>query len=96
MAHIYKAEEWESNGRWHCGDVSALAAHSNAWWYVPKILDLSYTDYILLLLNEFNATHFHYTVQANVLSFSFSSLVDCRRFKNYVNKKAREKKFITY
>lgn len=96
MAHIYKMEEWESNGKWHCGDVSALAANSNMWWYVPQILDISYTDYILLLINKYNATNLHYFKENNLLIFSFSSLADCRKFKNYVNKKAREKKFVTY
>ena len=96
MAHIYKAEEWSSNGRWHCGDVSALAANSNMWWYVPQILGISYTDYIYLLINKYHASHFHYTAEKNVLLFTFASLADCRKFKNDINKKAREKNFVTY
>lgn len=95
MAHVYHMEEWESNGRWHCGDVSALAANSNLWWYVPRLLNISLTDYIHLLL-KYKASNFHYNAQANVLIFSFSSLADCRIFKNYINKQAREKNFTTY
>ena len=50
MTHVLKLEEWESNGRWHCGDVSALAAGSNTWWYQCNILNLSPTDFVLLLV----------------------------------------------
>lgn len=96
MEHIYKAEEWESNGKWHCGDVSALAANSNAWWHVSNLLAISPVDYICLLKDTFHAKHFHYTAKANVLSFSFDTLVDCRKFKNYINKKARENKYYNY
>ena len=96
MGHILKLEEWESNGRWHCGDVSALAAGSNNWWNIPTLLNISYTDYIYLLKDKFHATNFHYKAKYNVLLFSFSSLADCRKFKNYINKIAREKKFVIY
>lgn len=96
MAHIYKMEEWECNGRWYCGDVSALAANSNLWWYVPRILDISPVDYVLLLKDKFNATGFKYSTSSDVLIFHFNSLADCRKFKNYVNQKARHKNFVTY
>jgi len=96
MAHVYKAEEWESNGKWLCGDVSALSAHSNAWWYPAQILGLSYTDYIHELISTYHAIDLHYKAKHNVLMFCFSSLTDCRKFKNTINKKAREKNFITY
>lgn len=94
--HIYKAEEWQSaTGKWLCGDVSALAADSNDWTYPMQILDLTPVKYVKLLIYAFNA-EVHYSSSANVLIFYFSSLADCRRFKNTVNKKAREKHFVIY
>ena len=95
MAHVYQMTEWESNGKWLCGDVSALAADSNDWTYPAQILSLSLTDYILLLMNTYHA-EVHYSVSGNVLVFYFSTLADCRKFKNYINRKAREKHFVTY
>ena len=95
MAHVYKAEEWNSAGRWLCGDVSALAADSNDWTYPMQIFDLTPEKYVKLLIHAFNAD-VHYNPSANVLIFSFSTLADCRKFKNLVNKKAREKHFVTY
>ena len=96
MAHIYQATEWECNGSWHCGDVSALAANSNLWWYVPRILNISPAEYVKLLICKFNAVKVKYFLDANVLTFCFSSLEDCRKFKNYVNKQARDRQFVTY
>ena len=96
MAHIFKMEEWKSNGKWLCGDVSALAANSNAWWYPANILHLSPVDYVKTLINKYHAINLHYTAKNNVLIFYFSSLVDCRKFKNEINKLAREQKFVTY
>lgn len=96
MAHIFKMEEWQDNGKWVCGDVSALAAGSNTWWYVPALLNLTPVEYFYFLKDKFHASHFHYTTKYDVFLFSFDNLIDCRKFKNYVNKIAREKNFITY
>ena len=96
MTHILHYEEWEDNGKWVCGDVSALSANSNAWWYVPRMLEIPLTEYVKLLIEKFHINYIHYTAKYNVLLFSFSSLDECRKFKNYVNKVAREKKFYIY
>lgn len=94
--HVYKTEEWQSpTGKWLCGDVSALAADSNDWTYPAQIFNLTPTEYVKLLINKYKA-EVHYSLSANVLTFYFSTLADCRKFKNDVNKKAREKNFITY
>ena len=96
MAHIYKAEEWESNGKWMCGDVSALAANSNAWWYPAQIMGLTPVEYVKTLISKYHAIDLHYTAKHDVLIFKFSTLADCRKFKNTINKLARERQFVTY
>ena len=96
MTHIYKMEEWESCGKWRCGDVSALSAGSNKWWIPANILGLSPSEYVLELKNKYNATGFRYSTKSDVLIFHFTSLADCRKFKNYVNRRAREQKFMNY
>ena len=96
MAHIFHMTEWESNGKWMCGDVSALAANSNLWWYIPNLLQISPVEYVNLLINTFHAIDLHYSVDKNVLFFKFASLTECRKFKNYINKLAKEKNFTIY
>lgn len=95
MGHIFQMTEWESNGKWLCGDVSALAADSNDWTYPAQILGLSLVDYVKLLIFTYKA-EVYFDSYENLLIFHFTSLEDCRKFKNYINKKAREKNFIIY
>lgn len=94
MAHIFQMTEWNSNGRWVCGDVSALAAMSNAWWYPANILNITPVEYVKLLINKFNAKRIKYI--NNVLLFDFDTQIECRKFKNYINKLARDKNFVIY
>lgn len=96
MGHIYFMTEWESNGKWLCGDVSALAADSNTWWYPCTLLGITPVEFVKLLIDKYNVTDIHYEFKYDVLIYRFSSLADCRRFKNYINKQAREKNFVIY
>lgn len=96
MTHILKYEEWESNGKWLCGDVSALAAGSNTWWYPCALLNITPIEFVKLLIDKFHCNNIHYTFKNDVLIYKFSTLEDCRKFKNYINKVAREKKFYIY
>lgn len=96
MTHILKYEEWNSNGKWLCGDVSALAAGSNTWWYVPSMLGITPVEFVKLLIDKFNCNSIHYKFEKDVLIYSFSTLADVRKYKNYINKIAREKKFYIY
>ena len=95
--HIYKAEEWQSpTGKWLCGDVSAPAACSNYCWYPAAIMNLSPVEYVKVLINKYHAIDLHYSAKHDVLVFYFSTLADCRKYKNDINKLARQKNFITY
>ncbi len=94
--HIYKVEEWENGGQWYVGDVSNLAIGSNLWWYGPAAANLSPIEYVKLLITKFKVSHIQYKVKSDVLIFSFDSLEDCRKYKNYINKQARQNKFYIY
>ena len=95
--HIYKAEEWQSpSGRWLCGDVSALAADSNYSWYPARILGISPENFVKMLIAEYHVEKICYLYKADVLVYWFSTLADCRKYKNHINKIAREKHFVTY
>lgn len=95
---LYKLTEWQSpTGRWHAANVEDLAGTSNAWWLVPRILGLSYTDYILLLKNKYHAGHFkfidygEFSKRNSLLLFDFEKHEDCHRFITSVNKISRNK-----
>ena len=96
MTHVLKVSEWESASGWLVADVTRPAASSSDWGWIPKMLNLSITDYIHLLYSKFNVRYIKYFPGCNMLHFAFASLNDARKFKNYVNKTAREKNFLIY
>lgn len=91
--HILKLSEWQSGtGKWHCGDVEDLAHDSGRWWYPCRLLGISPVEYILLLKDKYHASNFSF--RNDMLLFSWEKQQDMRKFKNDINKLAREKKFM--
>lgn len=91
MAHIYHVSEWQSpTGRWHCNDVEDLGNGSGYWWIPCRILGMAPTDFILMLKETFNASDFSYSVESNVLLYSWEKQSDMRRYKNWINEMARK------
>lgn len=96
MNHILKLDVWENCDKWLCGDTSALAAGSNTWWYIPYLLGLTPVDYVQMLISDFHAIDLRYEVKYDVLIYYFRTYADVCKFKNFINKKAREKNFYIY
>ena len=95
MKHLLKFTEWQSiTGKWHTGDVSSLGDKSNAWWHVPRMLDIPLTDYILLLRDKFNAYNFEYFSSSDLLLWDWKSYEDCHKFTLFVNREARKRNFL--
>lgn len=93
MSHLLKYSEWESPTGWYSGDVSDLANGSNYWWFPARMLEISLTDYILLLKNKFNVYDFHYNKDKNVLIYYWKNYNDCHKFTLFINSEARKRKF---
>lgn len=93
MSHLMKYTEWESVSGWHCGDVSNLAKNSNSWWFPARMMNISLTDYIILLKDKFHAKNFVYFKDKNLLLWDWESYNDCHQFTLWVNKEARKRKF---
>ena len=96
MTHVLKVVEWETASGWLVADTSGLAAGSSDWGWIPSMLNLSITEYIHLLYDKFNVRYIKYFPECNMLHFAFASLNDARKFKNYVNKTARDRNFLIY
>lgn len=93
MKQILKLTEWQDacTGNWHCNDVS-LGFTSAAWWNIPRMLGISPTEYAKMLTEEYNA-EVSYRPKNDVLLFHWRKQSDMRRFKNTINRIARERKF---
>lgn len=93
MSHIYKASEWESpTGQWYCNDIEDLSNGSGYWWIPARILNISLDEYVKLLINTFQVSKISYSIESNVFIFSWSNQTFMRKYKNYINKIAKNKK----
>lgn len=91
---IYELSEWQSpSGQWHCSNVQDLANNSGRWWIPCRILKISPEQYVLLLKEKFNVSKIEYIKSCNLLMFSWDNKEDMRRYKNLINRKARETNF---
>jgi hypothetical protein len=91
---VLKLSEWQDDiGRWHCADISNLGNNSATWWYIPRLLNISLDNYIKLLKNDFNVSYITFFERTQMVYFYWDSQSDMRKFKNFINRKAREKNF---
>lgn len=88
---VWKASEWQSDsGLWHCNDVSKLASGSSNWWHQARIWQLSPADFINFLIKEYKPDKIYYSLDKNILCFSWKSQVSMRTYKNKLNAQARK------
>lgn len=93
MSHLMKYTEWQSgSGKYCSGDVSDLAHNSNSWWYPARALGISVEDYVKMLINDFHAHNFYYSIDANVLFWDWTK-EDCHKFTLFINNVCRKKNF---
>ena len=92
MSHIYKMEEWydPNSETYHCNDVNVKGG--GVWWLVPRMLQMDPAEYVKMLIETYHADVFYFS-DKSVLLMSWKSQTECRKFKNWVNKQARDKKF---
>lgn len=94
MSHILKLTEWQSAaGHYYVSDLEELAKRSGYWYYIPIMLGISAEDYVLMLKNKYQSNSITYNKDKDVLIFTFPTLTLARKFKNDMNKIARDKSF---
>ena len=91
---LYTMKEWESpSGKWYCNCVDDLAGTAGLWYTPARILDLTPAAYIKFVVEHFKPDDIHYNEEKCLVFFSWKSQTSMRKFKNYINKKAREKNY---
>ena len=90
--HVLKLTEWQTISGWHCADVEDLANNSAHWLHPARLLGMTPADYIKWAIDFCNpivTCNSDYTID----HFRWDRQSDMRKFKNYINKIAREKKY---
>ena len=95
MAHLYKLTGWQGgSGRWYCNDITDLTNLSAKWWVPARMLNISLTDFIIMLKDTFNATIGKYYPDTDVLTFYWDKQVDMNKFILYINRESKKKNFM--
>lgn len=99
MSHLYKASEWGKDNTWYVADVVEIGTTTASLWWTPaRILNISLEDFAIMLRDVFNAKLIKFYPasenQQHLLVFAFATQAEARKYKNYINKKARERNFI--
>ena len=91
---LWKATEWQSEtGYWHCNCVDNLAGGSSNWYLPARILGISPADFLKMLINDFKPDDIFVDKEKCLVFFSWKSQTQMRKYKNWINKKARDVNF---
>lgn len=94
MGKVWQVVEWQSgSGQWHCNDTSQLSKGSAMWWIPCRILGISPADYVKLLIEQYHAD-VYWSEGNNLLLWSWEKQSEMRKFKNFINARARAINFI--
>lgn len=91
---VYKLSEWQSpSGIWHVAHIDNM--RFNRWWILPQALGISYEDYILMLKEQYHASHFSFCIfedaRNSYLGFGFDVYKDAHQYLLDMNKILRKK-----
>lgn len=94
MSKIYYCEEWYSpSGIWYCEHTSSFPCNVQKWIVPAKILGITPAEFLKFLIEEFKPDKFYHNEDCSFVSWGWSSQSQMRRYKNFINKKAREINF---
>lgn len=94
MNKIWKATEWETpTGKWRCNCVDDLGGWAGKWYIPARILDMSPAAYLEFVIKEFKPDNIDIDKDHCLVFFSWNNQSAMRLYKNFINKKARERNF---
>ena len=95
MSHLYKSIEWQdATGNWLVNDTTSMTSIAIKWWVPMRMFNLTPEDYIHLLKDKFHVNYMKYVKDADLLIFSFATQEAARKYKNWINKEARNRNYI--
>ena len=96
--HTLKYSEWSTMGhsgeKWHCNDVEDLGNGSGYWWLPARMLSMTPAAYLKWVIDNYKPDEIKYNKDCSLVYWSWNSQIAMRKFKNDINKIARDKKFI--
>lgn len=91
---LYRCEEWKSTANiWYCEHTASFPRDVQKWVVPARILQVTPADFIQLLIDEFEPDKIYHNEDCSFVSWGWTSQAKMRRYKNWINQKARECNF---
>jgi len=92
--NLYVAKEWQGgSGQWYVNNTDDLGNGSGYWGHLLKIFQVDVDNLVKLLTEKFEVNQIQYNIKSDVLIFSWDTQTAARKFKNALNKAARDRKY---
>lgn len=88
-----KMAEWETPTEVFMVNFPDLVGKEKVWMLPMRLMKLSLKDFAITIKTKYNANLTFYKGEDghfSWLGYSFNTLEDCRKYKNYINRLARE------
>ena len=82
-----------ASGRWYINCPKRVSKIENLWWYPARRMNMNLDKYVEMLVKDFHVDYIHFD---NILYFAWSekNYSYANKFKLFLNKKAREGKWM--
>jgi hypothetical protein len=91
---LYRLEEWQgASGNWYCGHTGSFPQHIQKWVIPARILGVTADEFLKILIKDFEPDEIYHNKDCSFVGWSWKSQVKMRKYKNYMNKLAREQNF---
>ena len=91
---LYKLSEWQGGGgNWMCEHTSSFPQGVCKWVIPARLLGMSADEFIKWLIENYKPDNIYHNEDCSFVGWSWKSQAAMRKYKNYINRIAREKNF---
>lgn len=91
---LYECKEWQgTSGVWYCEHTASFPRDVQKWIVPARILQVTPADFIQLLIDEFEPDKIYHNEDCSFVGWGWTSQAKMRKYKNWINQKARERNF---
>jgi hypothetical protein len=91
---LYHCEEWQgASGYWYCEHTSSFPRNVQKWVVPARILEMTPADFLKFLMENFKPDKIIHNEDYSFVGWGWNSQAQMRKYKNFINQKARERGF---
>jgi hypothetical protein len=92
---VYKLVEWEGgSGLWYCEHTSSYPEGIQKWVLPARLLGMTVDEFLRWLIDTYKPDRVYHNEDCSFVGWAWKDQSMMRKYKNYINKVAREKNFL--